>query len=99
MAEIPDATRATTSPAPGGRWREVLCFLPVGFLWVVLINYLRIEWTLNAQYNYGWTVPFLCAYLAMHASRHPGTSALASVFSSTLFKTSWLVLVGLALLY
>ena len=40
--------------------------LPVvflGFLWTILINHLRIEWTLNPQYGYGWAVPFLCLYL------------------------------------
>jgi len=98
MAERPDAT-ATPSPAAGWRWQEVLCLLPIGFLWLVLINHLRVEWSLNAQYNYGWAVPFLCVYLAWQAHRHPGTSALASLFSSTLFKVSWLVLVVLALLY
>src|ERR1019366_2465774 len=29
----------------------------------ILINHLRIEWTLNPQYGYGWAVPFLCLYL------------------------------------
>jgi exosortase len=37
--------------------------LVLGFLWFVLINHLRVEWTLNSQYNYGWVVPFLCLYL------------------------------------
>jgi len=77
----------------------MLCFLPIGLLWWVLINHLRVEWTLNAQYNYGWVVPFLCAYLAWHASRNQGASKLASFFSTTLFKTSWVVLVILALIY
>ena len=34
-----------------------------GFLWFVLVNNLRVEWTLNPQYNYGWAVLFLCLYL------------------------------------
>src|ERR1035437_10249537 len=45
--------------------REAM-LLPVvflGFLWTILINHLRIEWTLNPQYGYGWAVPFLCLYL------------------------------------
>jgi len=37
--------------------------LPFAFLWLILINQLRIEWTVNPQYNYGWAVPFLCAFL------------------------------------
>ncbi len=35
----------------------------LGWLWLLLINHLRIEWTLNPQYGYGWAVPFLCLYL------------------------------------
>lgn len=35
----------------------------LGWLWAMLINDLRIEWTLNPQYGYGWAVPFLCAFL------------------------------------
>jgi len=42
----------------------ILLFAVVfGFLWFVLVNDLRVEWTLNPQYNYGWAVPFLCLYL------------------------------------
>jgi exosortase/archaeosortase family protein len=35
----------------------------LAFLWFVLINDLRVEWTVNPQYSYGWAVPFLCAFL------------------------------------
>ncbi len=35
----------------------------LGFLWAMLINLLRVEWTVNPQYGYGWAVPFLCVYL------------------------------------
>ena len=41
----------------------ILPLLVLGYLWFVLINQLRVEWTLNPQYNYGWAVPFLCLYL------------------------------------
>ncbi|MEI8287865.1 MAG: archaeosortase/exosortase family protein [Verrucomicrobiota bacterium] len=37
--------------------------MPLLWLWFVLINHLRIEWTYNAQYSYGWAVPFLCVLL------------------------------------
>ena len=45
--------------------REALLLLVVflGFLWAHLVNHLRIEWTVNPQYGYGWAVPFLCAYM------------------------------------
>ena len=35
----------------------------LGLLWTLLLNQLRVEWTLNPQYGYGWAVPFLCAFL------------------------------------
>ena len=38
-------------------------WLPLAWLWFVLINDLRVEWTVNPQYGYGWAVPFLCAFL------------------------------------
>ena len=39
-------------------------FAVLGGLWLLAINQLRIEWSINAQYAYGWTVPFLALYLA-----------------------------------
>ena len=53
--------------------REAM-LLPVvflGFLWTILINHLRIEWTLNPQYGYGWAVPFLCLYLIWQRMQKP----------------------------
>src|ERR1043166_4848346 len=44
-------------------------FLALGFLWFVLISQLRIEWTLNPQYSYGWAVPPLS--LARFPCSHP----------------------------
>jgi exosortase len=38
--------------------------LVIAYLWFTLINHLRIEWTVNPQYGYGWAVPILCLYLA-----------------------------------
>lgn len=35
----------------------------LGWFWLAVINHLRIEWTLNEQYTYGWAVPFLCLWL------------------------------------
>jgi exosortase len=32
-------------------------------LWAGLINQLRVEWSINPQYNYGWGVPLLGLYL------------------------------------
>ena len=40
-----------------------LIFLPLAWLWFTLINHLRVEWSVNPQYAYGWAVPVLCLYL------------------------------------
>jgi exosortase len=36
----------------------------LGVYWLALIYQLSAQWTVYEQYNYGWAVPFLCAYLA-----------------------------------
>ena len=41
-------------------WLAVATF---GFLWLEVIWRLRFEWSINPQYGYGWTVPFLAAYI------------------------------------
>lgn len=41
----------------------IFWFLPLAWLWFVLINDLRVEWAVNPQYAYGWAVPFLCLFM------------------------------------
>jgi exosortase len=42
-------------------WSIVL--LGLGVCWLIFFNELRGEWEINAQYNYGYVVPFLAAAL------------------------------------
>src|ERR1017187_8639694 len=56
-------------------WRYALCALPLAWLWFVLINDLRFEWTVNPQYSYGWAVPFLCVFLVWHSGKREAESA------------------------
>ncbi len=42
------------------RWITVLA---LAALWIGLFNQLRVEWTINPQYSYGWGVPFLAVCL------------------------------------
>ena len=42
---------------------SAIWLLPLAWLWFALINDLRVEWTVNPQYSYGWAAPFLCAFL------------------------------------
>lgn len=37
-------------------------------LWFILINQLRLEWTINTQYSYGWVMPILAAGLLLRRS-------------------------------
>jgi exosortase len=63
-------------------FRQKLWLLPLAWLWFVLINDLRVEWTVNPQYGYGWAVPFLCVFLIWQKFQTPGTSGQWSVVSS-----------------
>ena len=64
---------------------SALWLLPLAFLWWRLIDHLRVEWTLNPQYGYGWAVPVLCAYLIWQrfplSDSSPPLSALRSPLS------------------
>ena len=42
---------------------RLLLLCSLAWLWFTLINHLRVEWSVNPQYAYGWAVPFLCLYL------------------------------------
>jgi exosortase len=44
-------------------WRFVAIAVLFGLLWLEVINQLKAEWSLNPQYGYGWSVPFLALYL------------------------------------
>ena len=72
-----------------------------GFLWFTLINQLRVEWTVNPQYSYGWVVPLLCLGLlirrwqAFPESRKQKTENKnkfqLSDFNVSAFKNVWLL--------
>jgi exosortase len=63
-----NATTATAAAIPastaGDRTRvDWFAVAAVLVLWVEIVSRLRFEWSINPQYNYGWTVPFLAAFL------------------------------------
>ncbi|MFM2081595.1 MAG: hypothetical protein RL380_286 [Verrucomicrobiota bacterium] len=45
-------------------------WLVLGLLWAVVLRQFGPHWTIYPQYNYGWGVPFLCAFLLWE--RWPG---------------------------
>lgn len=54
---------------PVSRWPAWLALLVAAFLWWTAVDNLRVEWSLNEQYSYGWAVPFLCLFLAWQGWR------------------------------
>ena len=54
------APPAVTSTVRGISWFPLAVF---ALVWIELVSRLRFEWSINPQYGYGWTVPFLAAYI------------------------------------
>ena len=44
-------------------WTVALATIAFLLLWLEIILQLQGEWSLNPQYGYGWTVPFLAGWL------------------------------------
>src|SRR6202023_2193599 len=44
-------------------WSIAAALICFALLWLEVINHLKAEWSLNPQYAYGWTVPFVALYL------------------------------------
>jgi len=59
-ATLSVAAPATTTTRAGIDWVAVAAF---ALLWLEVVSRLRFEWSVNPQYGYGWTVPFLAAYI------------------------------------
>lgn len=52
-----------SASAGTGFWRILIVLSAFALLWLEVVNHLRNEWSLNAQYSYGWIVPFLAAFV------------------------------------
>ena len=70
--EVPVSGRTGATP-----WWPT--FVVLGILWLLAVRQLRFEWTINPQYTFGWTVPFLVGYLFLERwKRRPPAQALGS---------------------
>ena len=78
---------------------SVLWLLPLAWLWYVLIKDLRVEWTVNPQYSYGWAVPFLCIFLIIRKIFRPPTSDLRPLTSGLRISTFYFLLSAFAFCY
>jgi exosortase len=59
-------TISAVATSPNAVSRREIGWLSVAILalvWLELISQLRLEWSVNPQYGYGWTVPFLTAFI------------------------------------
>jgi len=72
MIAVPKAQDASRLPLASSRLALTALRLPLGAwlplavlgaYWLSLIHQLGAQWSIYEQYNYGWSVPFLCAYL------------------------------------
>jgi exosortase len=78
----------------------VLAFGSAFYLGARLIDQLRIEWSLNEQYRYGWAVPFLAVFCAYRRWGKPANQKPAAEERSTWGVQAWswvaiLLLIGL----
>lgn len=69
------ATPAGEKTAGPAAWPWLL-IAAAGALWFIAVNQLRVEWSINPQYAYGWTTPFFTLYLFMERwkTRPPAAS-------------------------
>src|SRR5438132_5589135 len=96
MLELKDTgARAGFLPSPSARrspWPIAAALLFFAVLWIEAINQLQAEWSLNPQYSYGWSVPFLALYLLWGRwSWHP----LARPLDSRVLATALIVFCAL----
>ena len=59
-ATLSTAIPATTIERTRIDWVAAAAF---GLLWLEIVSRLRLEWSINPQYGYGWVVPFLAGYI------------------------------------
>ena len=51
--------------------------------WLAVIHQLGAQWSVFAQYHYGWAVPLLCGYLVWRRIQHPALDESSSHFRGT----------------
>jgi exosortase len=64
-------TRLTESPGSElFAWHLLATAIVFALLWLEVINQLKAGWSLDPQYGYGWSVPFLALYLLWRCWPH-----------------------------
>lgn len=81
LAETP-----VVDPRPGARLplRSLLVIAGVlACFWLAVIHQLGAQWSVYAQYHYGWAVPLLCGYLVWRRIQRPAADEGSSQFHGT----------------
>ena len=65
LAEVVPRPGPTIPRAQVPTWQQCWPWLVALIPWALLINYLRLEWSANEQYSYGFVVPLLSLYLVL----------------------------------
>ena len=60
-------------------WPLALAAIAFLLLWLEIIFQLQSEWSLNPQYGYGWTVPFLAGLVVLSALDLPARTGRAAL--------------------
>ena len=69
---------------------RVLGWIVPGLLALWLFHHLQFEWSINEQYNYGWAVPFLAAFLFYQ--RWAARPAAPPMRNLALIVAQWVIL-------
>src|SRR4030095_2063283 len=84
-------------------WPLALAAIAFLLLWLEIIFQLQSEWSLNPQYGYGWTVPFLAAWVfyqrwicrpAPTAPRHRGLTISLALLAAAVLLPARLIAVA-----
>ncbi|HEY1582034.1 MAG TPA: exosortase/archaeosortase family protein [Chthoniobacterales bacterium] len=103
IAEAPVCGARTARDETVSRWVFALELGAFLLLWLEIVSQLQSEWSLNPQYSYGWTVPFLAAWLFYQrwlrrpdplAPRHPGLTITIAIFAAAIFFPGRLIAVA-----
>lgn len=89
---------SSTAPEPGAPLPVLAGALVLGGLGFLVVNLLSVEWTLNAQYTYGWLAPAMVLYslwTRWHCRPAPAAGASGAVAAAVAVLALMLLPAGL----
>src|SRR4051812_35643770 len=94
---------ATAAPPTVHASPRTIAWFPIAvfaLVWLEVVSRLRLEWSINPQYGYGWAVPVLAAYIFWRRWQNapPPDAPNASLFWAALIILPALILVPVRLI-